>query len=127
LNPSFMKIHGIFNRNVAEILAEKQSVVPPADRKSAESQYRFMKDKVMDRQVLLESLDIIHSCPDEALMWDLLQRCTTEMAIIPKEAIFLAENLEINADAAFRARHGKELHELLGQLYLVRSGSREKI
>jgi hypothetical protein len=126
-NPAFVKIHGIFNRNIAEILAQKQSNAPRVSRQSAESQYRLMQEKIFDGQVLLESLDIIHSHPDEGIMWDLLQRCATEMPVIPKESWYLADYLDKHAGTAFQARHGDELRYLRRQLNLVRSGSQEDL
>ncbi len=126
-NPAFMKIHGIFNRNLAEILAEKPSTSIKTDRQAALAQYSMTQEKILDGHVLLEALDIIHSCPDEEMIWDLLQRCAGEMPVIPKEALYLAQYLKKNAGAAFKKRYGAALENLLDKLYLVRAGKSEKI
>jgi hypothetical protein len=126
-NPAFMKIHGIFNRNVAEILAQKQPAAGKIDPETARMQYRRTQEKILDGQVLLEALDIVHSCPDEEIMWDLLLRCTTEMPVIPKEALYLAQYLKKNAGAAFIKQHETGLEKLIEKLYLVQTGKTEKI
>jgi putative sugar O-methyltransferase len=126
-NPAFTQIHGVMNRNVGEILAQKEPDKPRISRQTATAQYQLMQKKIFDGQVLLESLDIVHSYPDEEIMWDLLQRCVKEMPVIPKESIYLAEYLNKHASTPFKTSHGEELGNLLRQLQLVRAGSQEKI
>jgi hypothetical protein len=118
---------GVYNRNIAEILAQKQPTVSRISNQTADSQYRLMKNRILDGQVLLESLDIIRLHPEESMIWDLLLRSVTEMPRIPKESWYLADYLEKQATPAFQERNGEQLHNLRRQLNLMRLGGKEDL
>jgi len=110
-NPPFIKVHGIFNRSFAEILAQKL----PSNMCNYESQYTFLKEKILDGQVLLETMDIIHSYPDENIMFDLLQR-VVDMPVVPKEALYLAKYLNKTVSSS-------SLNKILNTLYFIRGSN----
>ena len=126
-NPVSVKALGVYNRNIAEILAQKQPAVPRVGHQTAEAQYQLMKNRILDGQVLLESLDIIRLHPEESMIWDLLLRSVTEMPRIPKESWYLADYLEKQATPAFQERNGEQLHNLRRQLNLMRLGGKEDL
>jgi putative sugar O-methyltransferase len=104
----------------AEIFAEKPSAKPQCDEASMRAQYEWTKSKHLDGQLLLDALDVIRLCPRVDVLWDLLLRCTTEMHMVPKESLYLAECIVEHADKTFLDEHGKQLSEIHARLREMR-------
>jgi hypothetical protein len=124
-DPCFVKQQT--TRNLAEILAEKMSVKSSINQEMLQYRYDVTQDRFLDGQTLLEAMDIIRLTQSEEMIWNLLQRCMTEMSTIPKEAYYLAEHLAEHATPAFQAQRGEQLQNLRSQLYLVRSEGQENL
>ena len=124
-DPTFQKLHT--SRSFAEILAEKPPTKPAIAQQALSTQYELTKHRIMDGNTLLEAMDIVRMHPDEEIMWDLLQRCVSEMRTIPKEAYYLAEYLDKHASPNFREQNDRKLRDLHLNLRRIRSSGKEDV
>lgn len=124
-NPTFIKLHS--DRNVGEILAEKPLIRSDPNKEMLANIYNSQRKRILNGQMLLEAMDIIRINPNQEIVWNLLNRCLSEMLTIPKEAQWLSNYLNNHADNFFMERNEKQLRNIIDKLNYIRFTGKENI
>ncbi|MFH1851419.1 MAG: putative sugar O-methyltransferase [Candidatus Neomarinimicrobiota bacterium] len=120
-NPTLIRQQS--DRHFAEIVARKS----PADLTGWQRQWKILKSRIIDDQILLEYMDMIRMNPDETLIWDLITRTDRELYSPPKESLWLVDYLRAQGSSEFLKLHGVKLEQIAGRLQQIRAGGRESI
>ncbi|MDR3623850.1 MAG: putative sugar O-methyltransferase [Chlamydiales bacterium] len=83
----------------AEIIAERN---PDAfSREALRSNFWVALDQKLDMQGFLDCLDILRLCPEEDLIWALVQKISYDMRCVPQETYYLVEWLKKHGSVSF--------------------------